>query len=1528
MANLLLQWLNEELQLSQHVECFEEDFASGYLLGEILYRANQQHNFSDFVQSATGDAKIVNFSLLEPTLRSLGIKFDPVTAAGVMNEQDGAAAKLVYQIKTAIERVQRSGVVSNRPYSIGNKILSIHNVPSRLPKSTYDEAMHRSFEHAIRRHVKPAHALEKEKLDAQAAIDKTRAIQAKKEADVDALEATRQQRLHLAKIQREFAQISNEGETEAWMAAQARRRERETRKARYDKMVARRREAKRANDRDEARTQVEQDIDTFEAHHPIPNDKEKKKPSSASSPKKAKSRPRQLSIGYGIRSLSSIYKKLDVVVADPPSPAKRHPTDPQVQAPHHLHLPAHRAESSDEAQAGLDAMRHKRQQRELRCDAQLKRRAKFLKQCDARLSAANDLVDLDTLETQLVRPTASETTLDVKRRHVLTYMDVVVANRQYREGKYTKRRQRDELEAVTRDASAYGMIHHRYTDAVLAQNERYDRLALAIDAVKAKQHELLVAGILDRLVDLVHVVCRFRTTSTWVLPPTSTPFLPEEIWHEFKASFVHADDLVFHEWLDANGSGGRNRLDASLDGYAFVDHIADTRAMALSKWIHEDDMPTASPTPPPPSPSSLSCEPFKTLPLYTSCKLQGYHVLGEIVKYTRGVTAPFPPPPSRPSLPTFPLQVALLGKPFTGRKTLSKMLSAKYNVVALSVHALLDAAISNRTAVGVAALDILKNGGSIPNAMYMTLLQEALTELAAREPPVQGWILDDFISDVTEARDLERLLSGSVADDLPPTLDDRASRLAPGLPKAPLPPTYFHGKSGLDMVFKLEIDRTKLYRHCLGKLIDPVTSEQFHIHANPPPEGSVTRYRLQLWSDGIVAPENVSLHAQSHDAAAPALLQWFRQYNTLRDVDSKDPAGAICDHIDHFFADKAAAVVAVERNAQLAAAAAMAAEENLTRHIAEHDVAIAAAQAEDDAAQAALRGGEEAKAKKDELAVLKAAADATKCALDQTIAAAADFMRSQRPVESVAAATSVVPVEPLASYVASLWETIETSYERVVQRCAAHFRHVRGETMTHCVALVQGFCAFVRREDGRQRTVDTFQIEFNGIVDDMRFDPAVVAELHARADALQDVLLALVESKATESSSELGRMIQADGWKELVLQTIAAVAQSWFQAEIDRFHGSVLVLVDAISGFHTGLSAVEDASIAEVAVPPVLVAKAANGDEEKEVKKPPAKKAPAAATTATEHDTGPTPEADARALAAKALLACKKIVQRYIHGIIAPDEAPGNGKDAKGAAKPAGKVDVAPPEKSGESPFLPARPQDDTRLGLGNASQALLFELSLVQTRLEAIETVTCRTLVSVQQTLTQVEADLRAMLAARLDHERHAVRTLLQVVRSAIEGHVALPHRLLLQRVVLKRLPPQRQEVADTHVRLDARQRMTPRPIIPPYPVVEYIDDLYLSNRQLNELLAALRDVAVETTGHGESIPRPVFIDYLARLASLPMGLPPVWKRATRRHFIEIASYFDKKDIGVVKAVPHVPQTLQAKHKVDEVVRAIGLMS
>lgn len=53
MSEIILTWLNDEVQLSKKVTNFEKDFANGYLLGELLSKYNQQLNFAQFVDKYT-----------------------------------------------------------------------------------------------------------------------------------------------------------------------------------------------------------------------------------------------------------------------------------------------------------------------------------------------------------------------------------------------------------------------------------------------------------------------------------------------------------------------------------------------------------------------------------------------------------------------------------------------------------------------------------------------------------------------------------------------------------------------------------------------------------------------------------------------------------------------------------------------------------------------------------------------------------------------------------------------------------------------------------------------------------------------------------------------------------------------------------------------------------------------------------------------------------------------------------------------------------------------------------------------------------------------------------------------------------------------------------------------------------------------------------------------------------------------------------------------------------------------------------
>jgi hypothetical protein len=48
MSEILLTWLNTEVDLSRKVTDMEKDFSNGFLLGELLYKFNQLTNLREF----------------------------------------------------------------------------------------------------------------------------------------------------------------------------------------------------------------------------------------------------------------------------------------------------------------------------------------------------------------------------------------------------------------------------------------------------------------------------------------------------------------------------------------------------------------------------------------------------------------------------------------------------------------------------------------------------------------------------------------------------------------------------------------------------------------------------------------------------------------------------------------------------------------------------------------------------------------------------------------------------------------------------------------------------------------------------------------------------------------------------------------------------------------------------------------------------------------------------------------------------------------------------------------------------------------------------------------------------------------------------------------------------------------------------------------------------------------------------------------------------------------------------------------
>ena len=104
MTEILIVWLNTEVDLTKKIKNLEEDFANGYYLGELLYKFNQLTNFYEFRNRDDRDSKLNNFCILQKVLSNIKVDFDSNKAKEIMEKKRGTIALLLYQIRTKLEK--------------------------------------------------------------------------------------------------------------------------------------------------------------------------------------------------------------------------------------------------------------------------------------------------------------------------------------------------------------------------------------------------------------------------------------------------------------------------------------------------------------------------------------------------------------------------------------------------------------------------------------------------------------------------------------------------------------------------------------------------------------------------------------------------------------------------------------------------------------------------------------------------------------------------------------------------------------------------------------------------------------------------------------------------------------------------------------------------------------------------------------------------------------------------------------------------------------------------------------------------------------------------------------------------------------------------------------------------------------------------------------------------------------------------------------------------------------------------------
>jgi adenylate kinase family enzyme len=516
------------------------------------------------------------------------------------------------------------------------------------------------------------------------------------------------------------------------------------------------------------------------------------------------------------------------------------------------------------------------------------------------------------------------------------------------------------------------------------------------------------------------------------------------------------------------------------------------------------------------------------------------HILGETIIEVRLAAEPMPPLQQPPAIPVFGLRICMCGPSFTGKSEQSLRLAERYGLKVLSCESALQAAVEAATAslstsqhssssnddvtvriandttaaqiaLGHTALAYISRGDEVPDIVYAGLIVEAIHSIAAENTAAVsagnselwlGWIVEDYPETVSQAAQLERLLTGYDANTAVPCRYDRASPLAPTAQVNTLNTTTI--TSGVDLMIYLDMQSEVVpIRRCLGRRVDPDTQQEYHCDHDIPPYDIVCKERLTVPCDPANPLPQLAYQLSTHKANAVARKDYLQTFGNERVIEcSSMTADALFDAVN----------TTVTELLNKRATAATAKVDNTQQQTESNTV--------DDAVLATEAN--------DTITVSDVTADANSTVLDSnssaTSAAVVPVTDSTTASTTVTTSDAIAIAQPvlhgvLATAMANHWCIAEQQYESILKTVFRTQRQQRSTITLHYHQARYAFKHFLAQADTKQMYLDAYIDVHNALPEAMRFDTNARAELMLRADECRDKLWKDTESRQNNANT-------------------------------------------------------------------------------------------------------------------------------------------------------------------------------------------------------------------------------------------------------------------------------------------------------------------------------------------------------------------------------------------------------------------------
>ncbi|XP_076812230.1 sperm flagellar protein 2-like [Clavelina lepadiformis] len=1169
MTEILCKWINDEVKLSKRVDksTFAEDFASGYYLGEILHKFQLQDDFDKFSVGQTSDAKLNNFTRLEPTFHLLQIPFNTNIAYNVMMLKHGIATRLLYQLYIAIQRKVKSNLTGAAMETMrASAPVKLEHIESGLYKERLKVLLPRESDLTLDQ-VSTNFVLKRQKNERRALVERYKEMEAyekikqeQRQAALEKSRITRQKQTELlAKIQAATVHIPKPPPSKT-LKALNQKRELRRRKAAESAMT---------------------NIASFE------NNMKKLVPPTASQNEEVEEEE-EMEMESSTAYLQRIKTRLEEDATAREERAKRRRKVLVDQ------MKAHQAQEDSLRQEQVVQRLMRQSQQERRIAVQLlqarqekdtirKNRIFQEKQNETRrLKDFQDALNREAELCQVVKKDyedeinrekerheriMAEKAQEKYRRHYSLCQDTLdsIVDFSFKIAEYrelTEKKVPDKLVREWRELLLLGKPLYDEND-----DEKAAEIALVREEILDSQDFTEYKNMIgewhpdeDARVKIApsnnnilgHILHRMFS----MVAPTP-PSSPPPVFLEFPVKAAVMGKMF----------AGKTTIISRLCQHHRLVHLAvDQVLSSVVEAFQEGELdPSAGSA----LQSSESMEP----------DLNGTAITIE------------PPTPAQD-----PDDMELKLETFEPDSTTTHNVQKKleYDEEGNLIPPMKDSPkLSKRALLGKHAMHYLKSGEPVPDGILVEIMVAAIHKI----PDGSGWVLDGFPTTLQQAILLEKALTGSdvnLDEDVPKRKPSKKSSLVMDpKPVKDQPPI----KSGLDVVIVLDVEDELILKRAAGRTEAQHAGEIYHTEFRPPPFGSQTGQgkveQVVQVRDPAFDREQVQHRLSSFHDNWSKLEALYNKISSVHHVDAEAEFGAVYDDLEHSLFE------ALDKIQQ----------KNVEPETASKDVVespkepqpqppateiVETPRSNSGSSKKSKRSSQspdnKSKSPKGSARGRKKSAEKGEKGKSRSRSGSGKSSKSKKksrsptpvpppepPAEEDAGPPKPLPGEPdweyvdetlsieLAQACVPYWENTEKNYTKMTKHMFRKMRAERESIIRYIFHVRKDFKEYLRRPDHKQTFVSSWQKDYNELADDLRMDEESKSELHQRLGDLRERLWDICDTRKEQVESERSN-IMTEGWMEDHLGILTNHYLTLMQAEIDRFQDTVRIMKDYYGG--------------------------------------------------------------------------------------------------------------------------------------------------------------------------------------------------------------------------------------------------------------------------------------------------------------------------------------------------------------------------